>query len=60
MPILMMTDCLNQLSFWDIGRQRVTLDFDGGSVVTDAGLVPLRLLDRELGILAELAVGATL
>jgi hypothetical protein len=31
----MKTDCLNQLTFWDIERQQVTLDFDGGSVVTD-------------------------
>jgi hypothetical protein len=31
----MMTDCFNQLTFWDIGRQQVILDFDGGSVVTD-------------------------
>jgi hypothetical protein len=28
--------------FCHIGRQQVTLDFDGGSVVTDAGLLPLR------------------
>jgi hypothetical protein len=51
----MMTDCFNQLTFWDIGRQQVILDFDGGSVVTDAGLLPLRLLDRELGVLAQVA-----
>jgi hypothetical protein len=38
----MMTDSLNQLTFWAIGRQQITLDFDGGSVVTDAGLLPLR------------------
>jgi hypothetical protein len=55
-----MTDSLNQLTFWAIGRQQITLDFDGGSVVTDAGLLPLRMLDRELGVLAKRAVGATL
>jgi hypothetical protein len=51
----MATDCTPQLTFWDIGRQQVTLDFDGGCVVTDAGLLPIRLLDRELGVLAEVA-----
>jgi hypothetical protein len=51
----MSTDCSQQLTFWDLGKQRVTVDFDGGRVVTDAGLLPIRLLDRELGVLAELA-----
>jgi len=51
----MPTDCLRQLTLWDLGPQQVTVDFQGGSVVTDAGLLPLRLLDRELGVLAELA-----
>ncbi len=51
----MSTDCLQQLTFWDIGSQQVTVDFQGGRVVTDTGLLPLRLLDRELGVLAEIA-----
>jgi hypothetical protein len=51
----MTTDCSHQLTFWDIGRQQVTLDFDGGCVVTDAGLLPIRLLDHELGVLADVA-----
>lgn len=51
----MATDCSQQLTFWDLGSQQVTIDFDGGSVVTDAGLLPIRLLDRELGVLAEIA-----
>lgn len=51
----MTTDCSQQLTFWDIGRQHVTLDFDGGCVVTDAGLLPIRLLDHELGVLADVA-----
>src|SRR4051812_8654508 len=52
---IMATDCSQQLTFWDLGSQQVTIDFDGGRVVTDAGLLPLRLLDRELGVLAEIA-----
>lgn len=51
----MATDCTQQLTFWDIGRQHVTVDFDGGSVVTDAGLLPIRLLDQQLGVLADVA-----
>jgi hypothetical protein len=51
----MATDCTHQLTFWDIGRQQVSVDLDGGSVVGDAGLLPLRLLDRQLGVLADVA-----
>ena len=51
----MSTDCPQQLSFWDLGTQQVTVDFPGGRVVTDTGLLPIRLLDRELGVLAEVA-----
>lgn len=51
----MATDCAHQLTFWDIGRQQVTVDFDGGCVVSDAGLLPIRLLDRQLGVLADVA-----
>lgn len=51
----MTTDCSHQLTFWDIGRQQVTVDFDGGCVVSDAGLLPIRWLDRQLGVLADVA-----
>ncbi len=51
----MSTDCSQQLTFWDLGKQQITVDFEGGRVVTDAGLLPIRLLDKELGVLAELA-----
>ena len=36
----MSTDCPSQLTLWDLGRQQVTVDFNGGRVVTDAGLLP--------------------
>jgi hypothetical protein len=51
----MATDCSEQLTFWDLGTQQVTVDFAGGRVVTDAGLLPIRLLDKELGVLSEVA-----
>ena len=51
----MATECSEQLTFWDLGTQQVTVDFAGGRVVTDAGLLPIRLLDKELGVLSEIA-----
>jgi Transposase DDE domain group 1 len=51
----MQTDCNSQLTFWDIGRQQVTVDFAGGRIVTDAGLLPVRDFERRLAIIAGLA-----
>ena len=51
----MTTDCSEQLTLWQLGSQRVTVDFQGGSLVTDAGLLAIRALDQDLGVLAELA-----
>jgi hypothetical protein len=51
----MATGCLEQLTLWDLGQQQVTVDFDGGCLVTDAGLLALRALDKELGVIAEVA-----
>ena len=47
--------CVEQLTFWDIGKQQVTATFDGGHIVTDAGLLALREFEKGLGILAEVA-----
>lgn len=49
------TDCTRQLELFEVGRQQVTMSFDGGQIVSDAGLLPIAQLDRELGILAEAA-----
>jgi hypothetical protein len=51
----MATGCGEQLTFWDVGGQQVTAAFDGGQIVSDAGLLALRALDKELGVLSELA-----
>lgn len=51
----MATDCQEQLTLWELGPQQVTVAFDGGSLVTDGGLLALRALDKGLGILADLA-----
>ena len=50
----MATDCLEQLTLWELGPQQATVAFDGGSLVTDAGLLALRALDKELGVVADL------
>jgi len=49
------TDCTAQLELFKVNRQVVTVDFEGGDVVTDTGLLPVRQLDQQLGILAEAA-----
>lgn len=49
------TDAARQLVLWELGRQQVTVDFSAGNIVTDTGLLAVRKLDRELGILAEAA-----
>ena len=51
----MATDCAEQLTFWNLGKQQVTVDFQGGQVVSDAGLLPIRLLDKELRVLDTVA-----
>jgi len=50
-----LTQCTLGLELFEVGRQQVTVDFDGGQVVSDAGLLPIAQLDRELGILEEAA-----
>ena len=49
------TECTEQLELFEVGRQKVTMTFDGGQIVSDAGLLPIRELDQKLGILAEAA-----
>lgn len=49
----MATGCPRQLTFWSIGRQQVTASPDGGRVVSDAGLLPLRNFEKQLGLIAD-------
>jgi hypothetical protein len=50
------TECSDeQPNFWDLGKQTVTVDFHGGAIVSDAGLLAVRRLDRQLGVLKEAA-----
>jgi hypothetical protein len=54
-PLGITKDCSEQLTFWDLGTQQAIADFAGGRVVTDAGLLLIRLLDKELRVLAAIA-----
>lgn len=49
------TECHQQLELFEVGRQVVTVSFEEGEVVSDAGLLPIRQLDQQLAILAEVA-----
>jgi len=40
------TQCTEQFELFEVGRQQVTMTFDGGQVVSDAGLLPIRELIR--------------
>lgn len=51
----MATECPQQLTLWDLGKQQVTVDFEGGQIVADAGLLAIRELDKQLGVVSELA-----
>src|SRR5207302_2601377 len=52
---MLATECPTQLTFWKIRRQEVTVTFDGGRIVTDAGLLSVRHFEKKLGVVAGLA-----
>jgi len=43
------------LTLWNIGSQQVRVAFDGGRIVSDAGLLAVRALEKPLRVVAELA-----
>ena len=51
----MAMDCPNQFTFGKIGQQEVHIDFDGGRIVSDTGLLALREFEKSLGIISGLA-----
>lgn len=51
----MAMDCHNQFTFGKIGHQEVTIDFRGGRIVTDTGLLALREFEKSLGVISGLA-----
>lgn len=50
---MVQTERTRQLELFEIGRQPVTVSFDGKQAVSDVGLLPAAQLDRELGIRSE-------
>jgi hypothetical protein len=51
----MATECCNEFTFWKLGSQEVHVDFAGGRIVSDAGLLAIRDFDQRLGFMAGLA-----
>jgi hypothetical protein len=43
------------LTLWDLGPQQLQVTFDGGRIVSDAGLLAVRALERPLRVIADLA-----
>src|SRR5260370_32758160 len=46
-------DC--HFTLWNLGPQELHLTFDGGRIVSDAGLLAVRALEKPLGVIAGLA-----
>jgi Transposase DDE domain group 1 len=45
----------DHLTLWNVGPQQLLVDFHGGRIVSDAGLLAVRALERPLRIIADLA-----
>jgi hypothetical protein len=43
------------LTLWNLGPQQLQVTFDGGRLVSDAGLLAVRALEKPLGVIAGLA-----
>ena len=51
----MATECQAEFTLWKVGPQEVHVDFTGGRIVSDAGLLALRDFDKKIGFVAGLA-----
>jgi hypothetical protein len=45
----------DHLTLWNLGPQQLRVDFHGGRIASDAGLLAVRALERPLRVLADLA-----
>jgi hypothetical protein len=52
---IMPDDSGSHFTLWSIGSQQVHVTLDGGRIVSDAGLLAVRALERPLRVLADLA-----
>src|SRR5207253_6182764 len=46
----------DHLTLWHLGPQQLCVDFQGGRIVSDTGLLAVRALERPLRVIADLAV----
>jgi hypothetical protein len=51
----MTTQGTDHFTLWNLGPQQLLVDFQGGRLVADAGLLAVRALERPLRVLADLA-----
>ena len=53
----MVTECtLDQFEFQGFGRRKIIADFDGGSITSDAGVLPLLEVDLRIYLVNRLAL----
>src|SRR5438094_9649201 len=52
---IMVCEPNNHCTLWNLGPQQLHLAFDGPSIVSDAGLLAVRALEKPLGVIADLA-----
>src|SRR5213082_112227 len=45
----------DHLTLWNLGPQQLLVDFQGGRIVSDTGLLAVRALERPLRVIADLA-----
>jgi hypothetical protein len=51
----MAAEALDHFTLWNLGPQQILADFQGGRIVSDAGLLAVRALERPLHVIADLA-----
>lgn len=51
----MVSDAEAHFTLWNVGTQALHLAFDGGRLVTDAGLLAVRALEKPLRVIADFA-----
>jgi Transposase DDE domain group 1 len=51
----MAPEVTDHLTLWNVGPQQLLVDFQGGQIVSDAGLLAVRALERPLRVIADLA-----
>src|SRR5689334_12408254 len=52
---LMVGERESHFTWGQVGSQRVEVDFEGGCIVSDAGLLAVRALEKPLRVIADLA-----